>query len=458
MGGPKVSVYVVCRNHRRFVEQAIDSVLRQSFGDWEILVFDDGSTDGSRDVLTCYRGDPRVRVFFLDGVGLPAVCNRALREARGEYIIRLDGDDYFDENILLVLANHLDRHPDTVLVFPDYYLTDEFGNITSHEWRAKLYHDNHSLDMPPNGACTMIRRAVLEELGGYREDLGAQDGLDLWARVRSRYRSDNVNLPLFYYRRHGDNLTGNIYRIVNARRRIKQDAIRDRLAEVGPITAVIPCRRHYDFTPDLWNESVGRRTLLSRAIEVCMDCDLIDRVVVTCDNPQAEETVRAVGDPRCTFVRREPASTLRTHSLAPTISGIVQAEGTGDRGITVLHYVQAPFVTVGTVSEAISTLIFNDADTSFGVEEIHGQVYRRTAHGLQVINKAGGISSDLAAVYRDAQTVVAFRNRNLAHGSLTGSHSVHFVATAEESFFIDSAHKLRIAEQIACPVTGNPIW
>ncbi len=446
---PKVSVYVVSRNHRRYVEQAIESVLRQSFDDWELLIFDDGSTDGSWDVVSLYAGDPRVRTFAAGGIGLPAVCNQALREARGQYIIRLDGDDHFDENILLVLSNHLDRHPDMALVFPDYYLTDEFGNITSREWRAKLYESNHTLDSPPNGACTMIRRAVLEELGGYREDLGAQDGLDLWVKVRDRYKSGNVNLPLFYYRRHEANLTGNVHRIANARRRIKRDAIADRVDSYGPITAVIPCRRHYDFAPDLWRTEVGGRRLLRRSLEIFAACDLVDRIVVACDNGEAADEVAAFGDPRCSFLLREPASTLRTHSLVPTIARIAQDTGTPGQGMTVIHYLQAPFVSAATVTEAISTLILNDADCCFGVEEIGGQVYRRTSHGLQVINQAGGIASDLSTIYRDAQTVVALHNRNLSYGALTGPRMVHFVATPEETFFIDSAPKLKTAEMMA---------
>jgi glycosyltransferase involved in cell wall biosynthesis len=442
---PKISVYVVCRNHRRYVEQAIESVLRQSSDDWELLIFDDGSTDGSWEVISLYVGDPRVRIFAAGGIGLPAVCNYALREARGEYLVRLDGDDHFDENILLVLGNHLDRHLDMALVFPDYYLTDEFGNITSREWRAKLYESNHTLDSPPNGACTMIRRAVLEEMGGYREDLGAQDGLDLWVKVRDRYKSGNVNLPLFYYRRHEANLTGNIHRIANARRRIKRDAVADRIAEYGPITAIVPCRRNYDFLPDLWRAEVGGRMLLRRSLALLTACDLVDRIVVACDNPEAETVVRGFGDPRCEFFLREPASTLRTHSLAPVVDRIIGAAG----GMSVIHYVQAPFISSETIAEAISTLMFNDADCCFGVEEIGGAIYRRTAHGLQQINQAGGIASDLSAIYRDSQTVVALHNRNLGYGSLLGPRVVHFAAAPEETFFIDSAIKLKTAGLMA---------
>ena len=163
--------------------------------------------------------------FRTAGIGLPAVCNLALREARGEYLIRLDGDDVLDENALLILASYLDREPDLAIVFPDYYLMDEGGEILAHERRHKLSETNHKMEPPPNGACTLIRKSVLESIGGYREDLGAQDGLDLWSKIRDTHRAANVNLPLFYYRRHGHNLTNSTYRILAARRQIKKDAI-----------------------------------------------------------------------------------------------------------------------------------------------------------------------------------------------------------------------------------------
>ena len=104
-------MYVVSRDYGRFLAEAIESVLRQHYDDWELLLIDDGSTDNTADVMQLYSGDPRVRVFATTGIGLPAVCNLALHEARGKYLIRLDGDDVLDENALFVLASYLEREP-----------------------------------------------------------------------------------------------------------------------------------------------------------------------------------------------------------------------------------------------------------------------------------------------------------------------------------------------------------
>ena len=292
MSQMRFTVYIPSHNYGRFLGEAIESVLRQSVDDWELIVIDDGSTDDTSEVMNLYRGHPRISLHRREGIGLTAVCNFALGLAKGEYVIRLDGDDVFDENILLVLGNCLDRDSDLALAFPDYYLVDKFGEVFGQERRQRLYSQNHSFDLPPNGACTLVRASVLKEIGGYREDLGAQDGFDLWTKVVTRYKCANVNLPLFYYRKHGTNLTTDTQRIINARRQIKKDAVRERLATSHPVIAVIPCRRDFDFITDLWKQEIGGLSLLERDIRVTCSSDMFDHIVVTCDNPETEE----VGD------------------------------------------------------------------------------------------------------------------------------------------------------------------
>lgn len=446
MAVPRISIYLPSHNYGRFLGEAIESVLRQTVSDWELIVIDDGSTDETPQVMELYRGHPQISLHRKEGIGLTAVCNFALGQARGKYVIRLDGDDVFDENILLVLGNLLDRDPKLALVFPDYYLVDSFGEVFAQERRKRLYATTHTIDMPPNGACTLIRADVLAEVGGYREDLGAQDGFDLWSKVISRYKYANVNLPLFYYRRHGDNLTTNTERIINARRQIKKDAVQDRLAALRPVIAVIPCRRNFDFTPDLWNEKIGGVSLLERDIGICQSSDMFDHIIVTCDNPDTEETVRRFDDPRVRFVPRDPQSTIRSASVMPTLETIARELDPALNGMTVVRYIQSPFVTVETLEEAVSTLAMSDADSANGVEEISGRVFRRSRHGVEMLNRIGELRSDFDVIYRDLQTCVAIRNRNLPAGSLMGRSTVSFTVSAAECLFIDSAYKLKLAK------------
>lgn len=455
MTKPRITVYIPSHNYGRYLGNAIDSVLRQTVDDWELIVIDDGSTDETPKVMNLYRNHPQISLHTTDGIGLPAVCNKALELSRGRQIIRLDADDVFDENILLVLGNYLDRNPEVALVFPDYFLVDDFGEIFAHESRRKIYEKNHMLDLPPNGACTMIRTSTLRDLGGYREDLGAQDGFDLWTRIRDRYKVANVNLPLFYYRRHGANLTANTKRILSARQQIKKDAVKEQLERTRPVIVVIPCRRNYDFVPDLWNQSVGGASLLHKGIEMVLASELIDHVVVTCDNPDAKDIVHGFNDPRLSFVSRDPRSTILTTSIVPTLEQIASSLDPDLKGITVLRYIQTPFVSTDTLEEAITSLVLNEADSSCGIEHIHSQLFRRTPHGLEILNRRSEIYSDFDNIYRDTNTFTASRSKNFSRGSLHGNTVVYFEVSAAECFFINSEDELQTADHRANNVHGS---
>ncbi len=443
-----ITVYIASHNYGSYLQTAIESVLRQTVDGWELLVINDNSTDNTEEVMDLYCGDPRVRCFTTGGIGLPAVCNLALREARGRYLIRLDGDDIFDENILLVLKNYLDRHQECAMVFPDFFLIDNSGQVFAQERREKVYLMNHMLDVPANGACCMIRGQVLRDIGGYREDLGAQDGFDLWNKLIEKHRCGNVNVPLFYYRKHDNNLTRNVKHILQARRQIKWDSIRDRLDHCRPISAVIPCRRHYDFLPDLWNVSLGPKTLLEKEIEKCTRSDVFDHIIVASDNPTVQDIMARYDDPRLTFHERRTEDTVRSVPLTSMLDPLLQRIDPALSGITVISYLQAPFVRTETMEEAVATLVGNNADSAFGAEEITSPLFKRSPHGLVPINPPRGFISDFDIVYREVNTAWAIRNVNIRNGSMMGASVLHFLVSGRENFFIRSPHTLKVAQAL----------
>ncbi len=445
---PRITVYIASHNYGRFLEAAVESVLRQTVEDWELIIIDDGSVDETPEIINFYRNHPKITSYRTDSIGLPSVCNLALEKATGEYIIRLDGDDIFDDNILLTLANCLDRDDALALVFPDYYLMDEAGEIFAHERNRKLYADDHLMESPPNGACTLIRRGILKKEGGYRTDLGAQDGLDLWIKIKDKYKAANVNLPLFYYRRHGKNLTKQSMKIINARRELKKAATQKKLGSLKPIIAVIPCRKHYDFVDDLWNISINGKTLLEIDIESCLNSEIIDFVVVICDNLSAEKTVASYNDPRVIFILRSEKSTFRSSNISHTLKVVAQKLDPQFIGITILRYVQTPFIATGTIDEAITSLAISGADSANAIEKITNQIYQRTHFGLTPVNNNFGHLVGNNILYRDLSTCTAIKNSNLINGSLLGSSMVGFEVSSAESFFISSTYELEVARSL----------
>jgi CMP-N-acetylneuraminic acid synthetase len=335
------------------------------------------------------------------------------------------------------------------MVFPDYYLIDEFGEIYAEERRQKIAQKSHMFDVPANGACTLARKDVLKKIGGYREDLGVQDGYDIWSKITAEYKCANINIPLFYYRRHQTNLTDRLHHhILSARRRIKMDTIANQLHEFRPIIGVIPCRKNFDFCLDLWKQEINGKSLLQRDIEVCLDSKMLDYVVVASDNPEAKDVINLFNNSRILYFERKKEDTIRSKSLVVTLEKIAEKLDPQLKGITVISYIQTPFVSTGTLEEAISTLAINKADCSFGVAEIKDPLYKRTPHGLQAVNPPKELSTDFDIIYRESNTFLATRNKNFKTGSLTGPAIVNFLVSKEECFFIDSQMNLEIAKKM----------
>ena len=115
---PKVTIYITNYNYGRFITQAIDSCINQTFKNFEIIIIDDGSTDKSKKIINKYTRDYTfIRSQFNKNQGLIKSCNSALRSARGEYILRLDADDWLDKNALEIMVNKLEKNRNVEFIF-----------------------------------------------------------------------------------------------------------------------------------------------------------------------------------------------------------------------------------------------------------------------------------------------------------------------------------------------------
>ena len=191
---------------QNILDQSIQSVLAQSYKNYELIIVDDGSTDNSKKIIEKYRKLKSVRIFFQKNSGLIKSANFAIRASRGNFVIILDADDYLDRNALLVLLNEIKKSKNCALVYPDYYLVNQQGEISSMIQNIDIK-KFPTLKSPPNGACCLIRKECIEEVGLYDQAFDRQDGIDLFYKIISKYDLANVNLPLFYYRQHSSNLT-----------------------------------------------------------------------------------------------------------------------------------------------------------------------------------------------------------------------------------------------------------
>jgi len=434
-----ISVYIVSYNYGRYLSQAIESVLKQTFKDFEILIFDDGSNDNTKNIINLYKEDKRVRVFYTENIGLIKVCNLALEKAKGKYIIRLDGDDYFDENILLVLYANIKLKKNISIVVPDYFLINSEGVIISYK-RVNSFSEHHTVETPPNGACSLISVEILKEVGGYTKELLAQDGFDLWLKVKNISNILNVHLPLFYYRRHENNLTNKIQRLLTARQEIKKTTQITELKK-APINVLIPIRENYDFIKNLWNLKLNKKSLLEIAIDKCLKNPNFDNIIIACDNIEAKKTIDKYKNPKLSFELRSKEDTLRSISYSSAFRDIIQKYDTDYKGIVLFCFIQAPFVTTETLEESINTLIVHDADLTFAVEEIEVPIYKNTLNGLELVNEK--VADGHQSLYKNANLVMATKTLNIKRNSLNNCNVANFLISPVENKYLDSNEKLK---------------
>ncbi len=214
---PKVTVLIPVYNRERYLRDAIDSLLAQTFTDFELLIIDDGSTDSSRELVRAYE-DARIRLLCNEqNQGIPATRNRGIKEARGEYLAFLDSDDRALPERLARQVAFLDHHPDYAAVGSWVEWMDEAGRPLGRIKRKTVDANRiaaerlfrSGLQNPTVLAHTKILRAY-----GHREDLALGSDYDLWARVATDFKLTNLPQVLVYCRTHcGRTTEGQVERI-----------------------------------------------------------------------------------------------------------------------------------------------------------------------------------------------------------------------------------------------------
>jgi glycosyltransferase involved in cell wall biosynthesis len=210
---PTVSVMMAVYNSERYVEEAVASVLGQTFTDFELLILDDGSTDGSLEVLRRLAAtDPRIRLTSRPNKGLAPTLNELVDMARGEFLARMDADDVSLPERFERQVAYLRAHPECVLVGCRVRLIDPDGDPLC-DWCTRQ--DHEALDAvflrgerstEISHPAIMMRRADVLAVGKYREFPVIED-VDLFLRLAERGRIANLPEVLLHYRIHAENIS-----------------------------------------------------------------------------------------------------------------------------------------------------------------------------------------------------------------------------------------------------------
>ena len=217
---PLVTVIMPVYNGARYVSEAIESILFQTYQTFELIIVNDGSNDDSKAVITPYLKDLRIRYFEQCNAGVAAARNAAIKESQGEFIGFLDQDDYWHINKLKIQVEYLKTHQDTSLVYSDYEILNEANNEIENVSKIVDF-DLSECDFVPLfsknriGALTVLtyKRCILSS-GQFDENLKGTDDYELWLKIALQYKLVYQPVALATYRLHETNASRNVLKML----------------------------------------------------------------------------------------------------------------------------------------------------------------------------------------------------------------------------------------------------
>lgn len=256
-----VSIVLPVYNQADFLGQAIEGVFRQTYGSWELIVVNDGSTDSFAEAVAPFLGHPRIHIFEQPNQKLPSALNNGFREARGEYFTWTSADNVMLERQLEKLVGALGKNPQAGLAYSDYIAIDDKGDeLADPTWRQHNRPDGTArLQLPAGttvanfhesgdnflGASFMWRAEVHRIAGQYDENTFGGEDYDFWLRMHLVTPFVHVPEPLYLYRVHENTLNArarelklfeNVQRLLAADKRRRYVLLKERKTLAQPTT------------------------------------------------------------------------------------------------------------------------------------------------------------------------------------------------------------------------------
>ncbi len=204
---PLVSVVLPTYNGSRYLGESIESIIRQSLVEWELIIVDDHSTDGTAEIVQKFMSqDSRIRfIRHEQNRKLPAALNTGFNSIKGAYATWTSDDNLYRESALQEMVDILENKPAVDMVYTDFTEIDEDGNILSVQNALPLL---QLLDKNIVGPSFMFRQEVFKSVGTYSENLFLAEDYDYWLRVSASHVLEPLHRDLYLYRTHGVSLSG----------------------------------------------------------------------------------------------------------------------------------------------------------------------------------------------------------------------------------------------------------
>ncbi|MDY6904368.1 MAG: glycosyltransferase [Thermodesulfobacteriota bacterium] len=328
---PLVSFYVAAYNCARYISQAVDSVLNQTYKPVEVCICDDGSTDNTREVLESrYGNDDRVRWVRQENAGISAASAAAVGLCRGELLAQLDADDWVDPGFAKEMVAVFAAHPDVGLVYTDNREVDEEGGLINESGSLASRYDTNLLLLRmivTHGR--MFRRSVYEQTPGFDRDVLVQD-YDISLKVAEFCQCRHLPRTLYNYRQRGDgmvrsrplDLVADTEKVVN--QSLQRRGLPYRALRQYPETLQL----QFFFDPDMFNAlsvsvvmvTHNNEATIGRVLDSLEDQLHRPKEIIVADNHSTDKTVAiASGRPACRVITDKSMDGSREDCLARAI-------------------------------------------------------------------------------------------------------------------------------------------
>ncbi len=237
---PRVSIVLPTHNREALLPRALELCLKQTFRDLEVIVVDDGSTDGTAAVAAQWAArDPRVRVVTQSNAGLPSALNRGFAEAKGEFLTWTSDDNRYHPTAIAAMVENLERNPDSGLVYTDFQMVDAAGRVKQ---KVTSRSPSDLAGMNVVGACFLYRRSVAMTVGEYNARLPLVEDWDYWLRLALVAPIRHLKEILYDFLDHEESLTN--------RRQLQVLETEFKMRKLTP---------HPEARKDLYRKAVARR-------------------------------------------------------------------------------------------------------------------------------------------------------------------------------------------------------
>jgi len=457
---PLISVYIPCRNYGRFLNQCVNSIFNQLYKNWELIVIDEASEDESFEIakkLQQYHPDRITVIHNSVPVGLQKLANRVLGMANGKYMMRLDADDWLDEGALLMMVAKLEATPEAGLVYGNYFYTNADGKVLGVERRHGLGLEDRVGHLPPHGACTMFRTRALKAVGGYSEDINAQDGWELWYKLANRVGVASLDVPIFYYRQHETSLSRDHQRLLTARSKIFAKISSSLEGGYKPTcAAVIPVKESYPGFEGVPYRLIDGKSVLERAILSASEASVVTQVIVSSQSQRVLDFAaeleatgkvfshkRVLRDDGLSFGTKLPIREIMLHAghFHKEIEGV-------NPDIVAFLNIHAIHRRAEHVEKAINVLRITESDSVVSVKEEREPIFSHGVNGLDLLNpgRFQDLTYDRERLYSFNGAVIATWWEVLAHNKLLGEKISYIEMTQEDSMQYKSSPMIAISE------------